>query len=305
VAPPTVPLPSVQLPSAPAAPAPPAPSRALPGSAPSAATGSSGRVRDTAVDSGGNTSSRATAPTSPGAASGGGTSAGAAAAPTRSQRTAQRRRAARERRFRRTVRELQPCLSTLPALARRVLVLRAGVGEQEVLSLAQTARRVDRRQGIVRRIERRAVRRMKVAMKQGECTGGASAIAPDGEGTSGPLTGMAGGEFAAAGASGAGETASTTGGGTVADAITGGGGGDGSGSGAGSGSGSGDRGGVKGEQRENRGGDRAKTFPGSLVSPPGKGIPAPFFILVALAGLAWLAVTLVRRRKRRERIRYY
>ena len=85
------------------------------------------------------------------------------------------------------------CLDTLPRLYRRVLVLRAGVGRQDVLTIAQTARRVDRRERAVRRIQRRGVRRLRAADRDGRC----GAAAPHGAGATGTV--QAGDELAVAG----------------------------------------------------------------------------------------------------------
>ena len=155
------------------------------------------------------------------------------------------------------------CLETLPRLYRRVLVLRAGVGRQDVLTLAQTARRVDRRERAVRRIERGGVRRMRAADRDGRC----GAAAPDGAGATGTV--QAGDELAVAGdrcVGGLGRRPGLRRGRRLRLRLRRGSGGDSS---------SGDRGGVKGEQRS--GGRRTSpSFPGSLVTPEGKGIPALF-----------------------------
>ena len=190
------------------------------------------------------------------------------------------------------MRELRSCLETLPRLYRRVLVLRAGIGSQDVLTIAQTARRVDRRERAVRRIERRGVRRLRAADRDGRC----GAAAPDGAGATGTV--QAGDELAVAGTTAAGSSGAAP--------ASGGGASGGSGSGAvrRGDSSSGDRGGVKGEQRS--GGRRTSpSFPGSLVTPEGKGIPALFLILVALGALGWFAVHRIRRHRRIQRMRYY
>ena len=294
-----VPVPQVQLPALPVQPpavsSPPAgggsPSRSLPGNAPSAARGSTGRVRDTSSAQG---ASGAPAPS----AGGGTSSGGSVVTSTFASRAEQRHVTARERRFRRAVRRLSDCLDALPLLSRRVLVLRAGVGEQRVLSVAQTARRVDRRERAVRRIERRALRQLKAADRAGSC----GEPVPDGAGA--PAIDVSGSELAAAGTAATGATGATGAAGAAGGQPGSGGGDGGSSGGAGGGSSGGDRGGVKGEQRE-RSSERSPSFPGSLVSPAGEGIPVWLWIVLALAGLGWLAVTRIRRRRRIERIRYY
>jgi hypothetical protein len=196
------------------------------------------------------------------------------------------------------VRRLSDCLDALPDLSRRVLVLRAGVGEQDVLTLAQTARRVDRRMRTVRRIERRALRRLKAADRAGRC----GESVPDGAGA--PLTATGGGDFGAG--TGSELAAAGTGAATGGSEEAGGGGTGGSGGGDSFGTGNGgDRGGVKGEQRE-RSPKRSPSFPGNLVSPAaGKGIPPLLWLVPVLAALGWYAATRIRRRRRIERMRYY
>ena len=302
-----VPVPQVQLPAVPVAPpvvkAPTAPSAPLPSNAPSAARGSTGRVRDTTASP--------SAPSAPsasggsggsGAASAGGSSGspgasgGSAVLASGSGTRAERRQTVRERRFRRTVRRLSGCLDALPELSRRVLVLRAGVGEQDVLTVAQTARRVDRRMRAVRRIERRALRRLKAADRAGRC----GEPVPDGAGA--PATAIGGGGVGAGAAAGSELAAAGSAAGGSEDAGEGGAGGSGQDS-FGTGNG-GDRGGVKGEQRE-RSPKRSPSFPGNLVAPAGKGIPAVVWLVPVLALAGWFVAARIRRRRRIERMRYY
>jgi hypothetical protein len=91
---------------------------------------------------------------------GGARSAGRPAAVASARRvTPQARR--RERRLRRTVRRLRACLGGLPALERKVLVLRSGLGPRHARSRAQVARTLDLSPRRVRRVERRALRRLR------------------------------------------------------------------------------------------------------------------------------------------------
>jgi hypothetical protein len=85
---------------------------------------------------------------------------------------------AHPRLLRRLVRQLRGCLPRLPKLQARVLRLRAGVGPGGPRSTATVARLVDRTVPQVRRVQRRAVRRLRA-----EARDGCSAVAaPDGAG---------------------------------------------------------------------------------------------------------------------------
>jgi hypothetical protein len=77
--------------------------------------------------------------------------------------------AARERRLRRKVRRLAPCLDAVPSLERRVLVLRAGLGSRRAHSRSATARRLGislRRAGAA---ERRGLGRLTRANRATGC----------------------------------------------------------------------------------------------------------------------------------------
>ena len=163
-----------------------------------------------------------------------------------------------------------------------------------MLTLAQTARRVDRRAREVRRIQRRGLRSLRTADREGRC----DAAAPDGAGA--PIA-TADGELAGAGttttASGGVQTAA--GGGSSAS-------GDGGSDSAGGGGQEADRGGVKGEQRESEGRQRSPSFPGNLTPPlPGKGVPMFLWIAVAVLAVAFVARAWIRRKRRIDRWSYY
>jgi hypothetical protein len=84
------------------------------------------------------------------------------------QRRAARRERARDRRLRRAVLTRRGCLGALPRLARRVLVLRAGVGRPKPRSRRTVARILDRRVSRIRRVERRALRQLR-NLAEGGC----------------------------------------------------------------------------------------------------------------------------------------
>jgi Sigma-70, region 4 len=105
---------------------------------------------------------------------------------------ASRRRAERrERRLRRSVVRLSGCLDDLSAAQRRVLVLRAGVGEASPRTRQGVARALDIRVQRVRRIERRGLRRARELDRADACgaavAGGAAPVISTGSlaGTSG------------------------------------------------------------------------------------------------------------------------
>jgi hypothetical protein len=146
-------------------------------------------------------------------------------------------------------------------------VLRAGVGSADALTRGHVAHRIDRPVRVVRRYERRGVRRLRQAARAGECTPAAALPAPDGTGVSGGTAttdaDVAEGTTIAAGTDGEGGT----------DAARGGADGGG-------------RGGVKGESRE-RG-----PIAGIVPPVPGpKDITLPFLLLVlamAAVGGVWM-----------------
>ncbi len=80
----------------------------------------------------------------------------------------------RERRLRRAVVRYRGCLDGLPALERRVLVLRSGVGSRRARTRARVGRALDLSAQRVGRIERRGLRRLR-GLGDGGCGGGGSA----------------------------------------------------------------------------------------------------------------------------------
>jgi hypothetical protein len=72
------------------------------------------------------------------------------------------------------VRRLSACLDGLPALERRVLVLRAGLGPRRPRSRARVARALDLTTRRVARVERRGLRRLRGLARSG-CGGRAPA----------------------------------------------------------------------------------------------------------------------------------
>ena len=196
---PSVPVPSVPVPSVPAppaanrlpVPAPQVPAVRVPrpaapqssgGSAAesvsrAAPSGSGGRSTPTAAARGG----RAAEPSgragggaagvrSPGRrarGSGAGAAAGAAQARDREAPRVRRRERRRQQRLRQTVGRYRTCLDGLPALERRVLVLRTGLGARDPRTRAGVGRRLDISARRVGRLERRALRRLR-----GGCGGG-------------------------------------------------------------------------------------------------------------------------------------
>jgi hypothetical protein len=180
----------------------------------------------------------------------------------------------------RTVRTLRPCLAALPERTERVLVLRTGLGAADRLSRREVGRRIDRPVRVVRRLERRGVRQLRRAARNGECAPAEAALpVPDGAGV----------PAAASGATvGAGTGAAGIGG--VAGAAGGAGGGDGGGDGgAGGNDGSGDSGEVKGESEEQG------PIAGLVPRPPGPTDLTLPLLLVLLAGAAVFGVRAFRR----------
>jgi DNA-binding CsgD family transcriptional regulator len=97
-------------------------------------------------------------------------SAKARAAGPRGGKAAQRRRA-RERRFRTRVKRLRGCFGVLSARERRVLTLRAGLGDERPQSRRRVADELGVGRGEVRSTERRALRRLGAARRSGGCGG--------------------------------------------------------------------------------------------------------------------------------------
>ncbi len=180
-------VPGVPLPQAPAAPAPksPVPLPALPSPgghaapAPGAAPARPGRAPQTVADAvAANGVALAPRPRSAGGPTrGGGSSSGRAARPTtqQQQRRAAAGRGARERRFRRDVRRLSGCISALPGLERRVLVLRAGLQGQRAHSRRFTARRLGISLRRTAAAERGGLRRLRRAGRSSGCATPAAA----------------------------------------------------------------------------------------------------------------------------------
>jgi hypothetical protein len=135
----------------------------------------------------------------------------------------------------------QGCLSLLPDRQRRVLRLRAGVGPPPPASRTAVARRLDLEAVQVRRAERRGLRTLRRAGREGcapVADGSGTAVAPAGADGGATLLSLGGGDFtgdgvAAAGAGGA-APGGSAGGSPDADP------------GAGAGAGGGGSGGVKG-----------------------------------------------------------
>jgi hypothetical protein len=177
------------------------------------------------------------------------------------------------------VRRLRPCLPLLRPLQARVLVLRAGVGDREPASRASGARGVERPVRVVRRAERRGVRRLRIVMRAGECTE-EGAVAPDGEGAEDAVT-----------ATGSVGDATVD----LADADAGG---DAVG-GSGAGGDTGGAGGVKGESRSGgkRGGSGNRGPIAGVVPRPPEAVGITVPLLVALAGITWLVARRVRMRR--------
>jgi hypothetical protein len=298
-----VPVPTVpSVPSVPRLPSAPAPSQGSSssggsGSAPAASTGggagsgSGTRASGGGTGGGGGGGSAAAGGATGSAAQGGGGgggggsqgggSTGARAGDETPTTRSERRRASvrREQRLVRTVRRLRPCLGALPTTVTRVLVLRAGIGDADRLSRRQVADRLDRPARAIRRVERRGVRLLRRAARNGDCAGDVMAELPDG-------AGVPGSAYAATVGLGTGTTAdegTDGGGGTGSAGGDDGGAGDRGGDGDG-GSGDGDRGGVKGESEENG------PIAGIVPRPPGPTditIPLLLLVVAAMAFAGW------------------
>jgi hypothetical protein len=153
---PVVPVtPAVPAPDLPAATALPPPAAAAPSSA-------TGAVSATIAPRG-----RSAAGPMPAGSRRPGTSAAPAQVSPERRRAARRERK-RDRRLRRAVLTRRGCLGALPRLARRVLVLRAGVGRPKPRSRRTVARILDRRVSRIRRVERRALRQLR-NLAEGGC----------------------------------------------------------------------------------------------------------------------------------------
>jgi hypothetical protein len=167
------------LPSAPAAvPAPPAPS--LPAAAPAIASAPPLPGVGAVVAAEGAARPAAALRLNGGGASGGSTSiAGPAAAgsPATARRVARAQERSESRRLRAEVERLKGCLGVLPELARNLIEMRAGI---EGPAMTRRAAAKELRIGVARarRIERRGLRAMRKASRQGLCgTGGGTAPA--------------------------------------------------------------------------------------------------------------------------------
>jgi hypothetical protein len=166
------------------------------------------------------------------------------------------------------VRRLRDCLPALPPVQARVLVLRAGVGRVNAMSLARVARTLRRSQPHVRMIERRGLTRLERARDSGACTPSAG-VEPDGAGAAGAAV-----TSAAPGAADlvvdAGEAP------TRAEARH-----------------AKDRGGVRGESRQGR-----KPIAGVIPRPP-EPVELTVPLLIALCSAAWLVGRRLYRRRER------
>lgn len=94
-----------------------------------------------------------------------------AAAGHRHRDVAARHRA--DRRLRSVVKRLSGCLGRVGHTERRVLVLRAGVGDARALSRAAVARRLEIPSGRVARAERHGIRRLRALSQRHGCASGA------------------------------------------------------------------------------------------------------------------------------------
>ncbi len=98
-----------------------------------------------------------------------------AAATHRRPRERAERRASR--RLRRAIARYGGCLQLLPPRQRRILTLRAGIGPAEPASRSRVARRLDLTPAVVRRAERRGLRALQSAGREGCASAGTSRAA--------------------------------------------------------------------------------------------------------------------------------
>jgi hypothetical protein len=84
------------------------------------------------------------------------------------------------------VQRLEACLVALPARERRVVALRAGLGQRRPITRAGVARLLHIPAGSVRWIERRGIRELRDAERRGNCSSaGVAGAAPVTPGTAG------------------------------------------------------------------------------------------------------------------------
>lgn len=120
---------------------------------------------------------------------------------------------AAERRLREAVEELSGCLYAVSDFERRVLVLRTGLKGGEPLSRGRLARRLDRPREVVRTAERRGLRGLRRASRQGGCGGNSGGVASLAVGLTTVAIGHA--MHASAGPSGSAAVQADSGGGAV------------------------------------------------------------------------------------------
>jgi hypothetical protein len=188
----------------------------------------------------------------------------------------------RDRRLRRKVVMLRGCLGGLERTERRVLVLRAGLGQRRPRARARVAGILDVPARRVARIERRALRHLKTLGQQdcGATTGGAAASTGDDGATDFALASPA--EVAAA--NGAGDLVRDGGGGSSAR----------------------ERSEVKSEHAESRNKPAQPRGFGGIVVPRGDRAALIFPLgLAALALIGGAVFLLVRRRRRLKRYEPY
>jgi hypothetical protein len=100
----------------------------------------------------------------------------------------------REREIRQAVRRLSGCLDALERAQRRVLRMRAGLGDRPARSRREVARRLDTSLDRVRRLERRGLRNARMEARTDGCgPAGAGAAAPGPDGIGGLLAAGAAG----------------------------------------------------------------------------------------------------------------
>ena len=279
---PSLPVPAPQLPQLTPVPSSPAPTSSSSAPAPVASTRAQARGDATQAAGSGPASTPASRSSQPSGVS------SSQASPSRSSSArssgASGGRTMGAQRFRQTVRRLRGCLAELPKRQARVLALRAGVGQRKPLTVAETASRIGLRDRQVRRIQRRALRTLRRAARDG-CS---AAPAPDG---SGPETTVA--------PTGTAIALADAGTGAVAPDPSGT---DSKGGGTGSSGGtSSSHGAVKDEQREHH---ASRQFPGAFLA-PSEPFPPILLAIPAVAGAIWFAVSRIRRRRRIQNMRYY